>query len=190
MEPTYLCNHIFTIPLISLVSFVPIACERFHAMAFLAIFCGYFCTFSCAFLSSAPDPHGRQLSPRSWRARGLAASLPAPPAEPCAVRTCSCILRSAAGSRMHRPQPAQHGQRPGHAARPRRPAFMQTPRFAPRKIVKRYSSPPALTGGRIDLPSLPPAIALPLAPFDLCLHMSACQQRWLLTHRGSLQVAV
>eukprot|EP00966_Prymnesium_polylepis_P253327 5855009-Prymnesium_polylepis.1 len=40
-----------------------------------------------------------------------------------------------------------------------------------------YSSPPALTGGRIDLPSLPPAIALPLAP------------RWLLTRRGSLQVA-
>ena len=125
-----------------------------------------FCDFSCNIspLRKAGRPAGAY---GAFRCFEPPFQLPDPP-----VRGARCLAVCLAAPGSHAiglPWRVTHWWAARKASRALTPVL--APRSAPREIVRRYSSPPALTGGRIELPSLPPAIALPLAPFDLCLHM-------------------
>ena len=151
MEPTCLCNHIFTIPLISLVNSVPIACERFHKCSLWAL----------------PNPQAARFSSRTamrnssqlrWRARDLGASLHAlPPSS--APRARALAFRAASSSSQWRGRRTM-AQHTSERAAPSQPGLDGDDNLVIGSVQKdRHHELDAGSddGRSIDLPSMPPS---------------------------------
>ena len=113
-------------------------------------FCGYFCTFSCAFLSSAPDPHSRQLSPRTRPG----SFPPCPPTQLCAQRACSRLPKQQAQLGSLRDSTCTMLRRHALAARPRRRQQLGDQHLREERQDELDAG--SDDGSSTDLPSMPP----------------------------------